>query len=360
MSEATQEPSEATQEPSEATQEPSEATQAIDRFDAVASVIEQALGSGKPVRSMNMVDGGRGVFSNVWRCELDDPVGSVAVKMLRTNSNGLAAVASGAAAREVLAYRTILPRTPAVSAPRCFGIADDPGGDPAFVFEDLSSHRSSDQLDGLDDSDVRAITLELIALHEAWAEHPDLDMIDVRRAAPASFADAGIDRGLDVLDNEWMSVDPGLRSALRRLADHRALAIEAFVEEGGITLCHGDPRADNVVFETDGRAVLFDWQQMAIQFGEADLAWLLATSVTPAVRRAIETDVVASYAMARGQDAATTWRRYVLGMVLPGLAVLFLAQRQTPDARSRAFVRTSIERIATAIKDLRVLEVLSA
>jgi aminoglycoside phosphotransferase (APT) family kinase protein len=312
------------------------------------------MGPGQTIRSMASIDGGRGMFSHVWQCTLDGAVGSVAVKMLRADSNGEAAITSGAVAREVLAYQTILPATPLVSAPHCFGITNDADGHPAFVFEDLSAHHTSDQLDGLDNAEVRAVTLELIALHEAWSEHSDLDRIEVRRATPASLPDAGIERGLDVLDSEWASIDPTRRSALRRLADHRSAPIDAFVDEGGTTLCHGDPRADNVMFDDNGRAVLFDWQQMAIQFGEADLAWLLATSVTPERRRTIESDVVASYAIARGQDAVTTWRRYVLGMVLPGLAVLFLAQRQTSDPRSRALVETSIDRIATAVDDLGV------
>ena len=337
---------------SEATHEPSEATQDLGGGSVVGSIVEQVMGPGRTIGAEMSIDGGRGMFSHVWRCALDGPVESVAVKMLRTDGNGEAAVTSGAAAREVLAYRSILPTTPTVSAPRCFGIVDDPHGHPAFVFEDLSSHRSSDQLAGLDRGDVAAVAIELIELHEAWSGRADLDMIEVRRATPAALPDAGIERGLDVLDNEWTSVDSTLRSALRRLADHRSAAIEAFVGQDGPTLCHGDPRADNVVFDSNGRAVLFDWQQMAIQFGEADLAWLLATSVRPELRRTIESDVVASYAMARGQDAATTWRRYVLGMALPGLSVLFLAQRRTPDTRSRALVRTSIERIATAIDDV--------
>lgn len=330
----------------------SEATQEVDDGRVVESIVERVMGTGQRIGARVSIDGGRGMFSHVWRCALDGPVGSVAVKMLRADGNGEAAIASGAAAREILAYQSILPATPTVSAPRCFGVVDDPDGHPAFVFEDLSSHRSSDQLAGLDRGDVMAVAIELIALHEAWSGRSELEVIDVRRATPAALPSVGIERGLDVLDNEWRSIDPALRSALRRLADHRSAAIEAFVDEDGSTLCHGDPRADNVVFDNDGRAVLFDWQQMAIQFGEADLAWLLATSVTPELRRTIESDVVASYAMVRRQDAATTWRRYVLGMTLPGLAVLFLAQRRTSDGRSRDLVQTSIERIATAIDDL--------
>jgi len=318
----------------------------------VITMVEQVLGSGRSVRIIGDIDLGRGVFSHVIRCGVDHPGGTVAVKLLRSDANGAAAVASGAAAREVLAYEHLLPATPSVRSPACLGIATDSIGRPALVLEDLTDHRWSDQLDGLNDVDLRAVTSELIHLHEAWAGSPALDTIEVRRSTPASLPDAGIDRGLEALDR-W-GIGEQHQQALRDLASARTTCVPAFVAEGGATLCHGDPRADNVAFDHDGRAVLFDWQQMAIQFGEADVAWLLATSVTPETRRSLEADIVASYAMARGQDAATTWHRYVLGMVLPGLSVLFLAQRDSTDERTRRFIATSIERIASAVDDLGV------
>ncbi len=328
------------------------------RADTIDAVIEQVFGPGHKVRSIDEVDRGRGVFSHVLRCTIDGHEDPVAVKLLRSDANGAAAIAMGAAAREVLAYETILPATPTVCAPRCYGIASDASGRPAFVLEDLSGHRWSDQLDGLADLDVRAVVAELIALHLKWTDPSTLATIDVRRSTPSLLADEGVDAGLRALES--LAVEPAHRDALTRLADVRPAAVRSFNEEGGATLCHGDPRADNVAFATGGRAVLFDWQQMAIQFGEADLAWLMATSVTPAVRSTIESDVVASYAIARGQDAATTWRRYVLGMVLPGLSVLFLAQRSSSDDRTRHFIDLSIQRISTAVDDLDVVGQISS
>lgn len=326
--------------------------------DTIDAVIEQVFGPGHHVRSIDDVDRGRGVFSHVLQCTIDGRDDPVAVKLLRADANGAAAIAMGAAAREVLAYESILPATQTVCVPRCHGIAYDNSGRPAFVLEDLSGHRWSDQLDGLSDLDVRAVVTELIALHVRWTDASTLSAITVRRSTPSGLSDDGIDAGLHTL--ERLGVQPTHRDALTRLADVRAVAVRSFNEEGGATLCHGDPRADNVAFATGGRAVLFDWQQMAIQFGEADLAWLMATSVTPAMRSAIESDVVASYAIARGQDAATTWRRYVLGMVLPGLSVLFLAQRSSSDDRTRQFIDLSIQRIATAVEDLDVVGLISS
>ena len=227
----------------------------------------------------------------------------------------------------------------------------------SLVLEDLSQLRAVDQVDGLSHADVVAVVAELGALHERWNGELALADLDVRRATPSLLSPAGIAAGLEVLEQRWSGhLGRTNCDALRALAAVREPLVAAFVDEEGATLCHGDSRADNVVFEPTGRAVLFDWQQMAVQFGEADLAWLLATSVTPVVRRGIEADVVAGYALVRRQDAETTWRRYRLGMLLPGLAVLFLAQRDVTSAATTNLVATSLERIATAVIDLGVAQ----
>ena len=332
--------------------------------DRTKAALFAVFGDETTIGSITPVDHGRGVFSHVMRAELDPPAShagltSVAVKLLRADANGAAAVTSGAVSREVLAYQELLPSTEAVATPAFFGVSVDGRDIPSLVLQDLSAFRHADQVAGLDDPDLRAIVAELIALHTTWAGRPELDVIEVRTSTPTHFAPEALERGAAALDTRWDSISGERRAALQELATNRAAAVDAFTSEADPTLCHGDPRADNVAFDHNGRAFLFDWQQMAIQFGEADLAWLLATSVDRQVRRSTEGDIVASYAMARRQDAATTWRRYVVGMALPGLAVLLLAQRAVDDERSERFVRTSIERIADAIIDLRVTDTLS-
>lgn len=329
----------------------------------VAPIVAAVFGDDVEPASVENIDGGRGVFSHVVRCRLQSQDSSrelpktVAIKWLRDNANGASAMSSGAASREVLAYERLLPATPTVSAPRCFGVGADSRGRPALVLEDLSEERWSDQLDGLSPHDLRLVTAELICLHEQWAGAAELDTLEVRRSTPSNLPVEGIANGLRALEG-W-DVAPDHVEALQRLADVRTAAVAAFVGEKAPTLCHGDPRADNVAFRHN-RAVLFDWQQLAVQFGESDLAWLLATSATPDVRRQVESDIVASYALARNQDAATTWRRYAVGMVLPGLAVLFLAQRTADDERTQRFIATSVQRIAIAVDDLGVADVVSS
>lgn len=313
--------------------------------------------SPRTVLGLARVDGGRGVFSEVERCVLSGAPHSVVIKHARRDANGRAAIAAGAYRRESIAYETVLPATSSVARPGYFGSTHSPDGGISFVLEDLSDLRAVDQIAGLRADDVRRVAKELIELHTAWSDRPELDALAVRRATPSHLAVEGLTAGLQMLDEHWRDlVSDRARAALHLLVERRENVVGAFVAEGGQTLCHGDPRADNVVFAEDDRAVLFDWQQMAVQFGEADLAWLLSTSTTPETRRDVEADVIASYALARGQNAATTWERYRLGMVLPGLAVLFLAQRETADERTEQLIATSLERIGIAVDDLAAAE----
>jgi len=327
-----------------------------------AQLILEAAGISGTVGSVSRIDDGRGVFSIVERIHLiDSSLGhaTVAIKHGLNDVNGQAAISSGAYQREALAYEVLLPATGEVLRPECFGVVRHSAGAISFVLEDLSSCRSVDQLVGLSRDDIAGVVAELLDLHVSWSINPQLMRVDVRRDTPSHLAADGLVSGLDVIDEVWSSIlHDEQRASFHSLVSHRKDAVAQFVGEGGETLCHGDPRADNVAFRGDRRAVLFDWQQLAVQFGEADLAWLLATSATPDVRREVEAELVASYAIARGQDAATTWRRYRTGMILPGLAVLFLAQRSATHDRTRDMIGTSLRRIATAIDDLAVVDLI--
>ncbi len=333
-----------------------------DEDGSVTGLAEQAIAAAlapdpPPVTSVEIIDGGRGVFSTVVRCHVVGGGPPLVVKLPRFDANGDAAVASGAYEREVVAYRDVLPVTPDVGAPAVHGIVEVAPGRPAFVLDDLGRHRAVDQGEGLTGPDVAAIAAELVCLHQRWSDERHRRAVDavhgLRRSTPSTLSPAGVGRGVELLGPRWGDeVDVDVRLALSELATAFDTVVGAFADVPAATLCHGDPRADNAVFDRGGRAILFDWQQMAVQFGEADLAWLLATSVTPEVRRSIEADVIASYALAIGQDAATTWRRYRIGSVLPGLAVLFLAQREADDPATRRMIVTSLRRIGAAVIDL--------
>ena len=323
----------------------------------MGSTVEDVLGRALPGRRVVRIERigvDRGVFSRVHRVELDagpEPP-SVVVKEPDPGPNGAAAAATGAYRREALSYRSLLPSTP-VAAPACHLVEEDDDGRVTLVLEDLSHRRAVDQLDGLQPDDAFAVAEQLAAMHASWGSSRELATLAVRRSAPSALEPAALEQGRVLLE-QWPQVDAPWRRTLGDLLARRPALVEAFTAAGPLTLCHGDPRADNVVFRADGTAVLFDWQQVAIQFPEADLAWLAATSLEPEVRRQIERDLVEAHASTLGHDPGPAWERYRLGMVLPGLAVLMLVQRQVEGPRARELVSTSVRRILTATTDLEV------
>ncbi len=309
---------------------------------------------GPAIGDLTDVNRGRGAFSVVVRVALDGGPATdgsragptpptVVAKLPDPGGNGVAARRSGAYRREAVAYRDLLPRSP-VAHPACLALLTDDDDGASFLLDDLGRHRVADQLDGLAPDDAVAVAESLVDLHRAWADPARLAPLPVRRNTLAALAPDAVAAGVAALDERWGGdVDADQRRALADLAAVHTGLIGRFEGEPP-TLCHGDPRADNLVFdEATGRPILFDWQQLAIQFGEADLAWLAATSLTVDVRRRIERDLVTA--------GGGRHERYRLGLALPGLAVLLLAQRELPSARARRFVATSLRRIATAIAD---------
>ncbi len=321
---------------------------AADEVRDVGELLVEAFGpDGWRLVGMDDAAGGRGVFSRVLRVRLAwtdgaDGPGSVIVKLPAAGPNGDAARASGAYRREALAYRQLLPGTPvATPAVHHVRLVDD---DVSLVLEDLGAERAVDQMEGLSPNDALSVGLELTRLHHHWRRSPRLTGLAIRRSTPAALPAEALDAGLTALRQRWSAdVDADQRRAFDDLVAARPAVVDAFGAAGPPTLCHGDPRADNLVFRDPDRAVLFDWQQVAIQFGAADLAWLAATSLRPDVRRATEPTLLA--------ECDTPIDRYRLGLVLPGLAVLLLAQRRATDRRTERFIATSLTRIGQALVD---------
>ncbi len=306
-------------------------------------LVRAAFAGAASIRNVTDAGEGRGIFSDVLRLELSglNVPETVVAKLPAAGSNGEAAIASGAVGREAFAYRDLLAEAP-VRSPRLFAI-HEAGSSISFLFEDLGHRRAVDQLDGLGREDTIAVVSALAHLH-AWqpAQPPD-----IRVCTPALFDPEALERGLDLLEPRW-GLTADITAAFRHLLDRRTILIESFAALPS-TLCHGDVRADNLVFDPDGVPVLFDWQQIAWQTGAADVAWLLATSLEPEVRRAVRHEVTSAYAQARDTTDELADAAIRLGYVLPGLAVLMLAQRASTNERTRAFIRTSVERIGLAV-----------
>ncbi len=327
------------------------ATDVLCGQSGVNRLVRAAFGPRTVVTAQADVAGGRGVFSEVVRLELSGSNGlppSVVAKLPVDNANRTAAATSGAYLREAAAYEHLLPRS-TVSRPKLYTsvIVD---ATAAFLIEDLTSLRRVDQLDGLQAGDAVTVAQALRRFHRQWRNRLEspaniVDRLAIRRSSVAGFPVESLHRGLEAVRDRWNDVTAEQADTFARLLANAPALVDAFTAAAARnpTLCHGDPRADNLSFGADGTPVFYDWQQIAVQFGEADLAWLAATSLSPEVRRSCHHDLLAAH------GAETDLFR--LGLVLPGLAALLLAQREADHERTRRFISTSLQRIAAALID---------
>jgi aminoglycoside phosphotransferase (APT) family kinase protein len=347
--------------------------------EGIRRLVSEAFGTETLISDPTEIGGGRGTFSDVYHLRLV-PAGrrshrpstaaggtaspqqtpaTVVAKLPADSANRDAAATIGAYDREDIAYRYLVPHSP-IAAPVCFArIAD--GSTAAFLLEDLTGHRFVDQIQGLQAHDAAAVAEQLARLHRFWtseltAPGNPVGRHNVRRATVSALSTERLEAGLGALRRQWAEIGDETVAAFAAVVNERERLVERFAAgmagsaaPGQLTLCHGDPRADNLCFGADGTPVLFDWQQIAVQFGEADLAWLAATSLEPDVRRRCEADLLDVY----GGDAD----RYRLGFVLPGMAALMLAQRVADRPRTRRFIATSLRRIGTALDDHQVAKI---
>jgi aminoglycoside phosphotransferase (APT) family kinase protein len=320
-----------------------------DEVATVEALVSSAFGpEAKPTGVMEDVNRGRGAFSTVLRLELIGPgtPPTAVAKLATSGPNRQAAVDSGAYRREALAYRDLLTGAP-VATPTAYAVSEADDGTCALLLEDLTGHRHADQIDGLRAEDAVTVAADLARFHRSWADSPRLDDLAIRHNTVATLPRPGLAAGLTCLDTRWGDVvDAGARRRYQALVEGADRLAQRFGDQRA-TLCHGDPRADNLVFDRSNRTVLFDWQQMAVQFAEADLSWLAATSLDVETRRRVDDQLIAAH----GGDAS----RYRLGFALPGLTVLLLAQRELPTERANRFVGVSLQRIAAALDDLDVV-----
>ncbi|MEO9200387.1 MAG: phosphotransferase [Antricoccus sp.] len=152
----------------------------------------------------------------------------------------------------------------------------------AFVLmlEDMAPAIQGDQLAGATVQQVRAALSEAAALHAwrppagdftqfSWLNHGGSNREVLLNALPAIYPQFR-ERFADLLSTDILDLGHELIVRLERYFDH---------EQAEICLQHSDLRIDNILYDqgTD-RAVVVDWQTLAIGTSAGDVAYLLGTS----------------------------------------------------------------------------------
>ncbi|HEY2751905.1 phosphotransferase [Phenylobacterium sp.] len=289
--------------------------QAVEDLDpgwlrSVVRPADLATFSGLTSVSAERLAEGVGIATDIYRLHLSYAPGAAMgpatlVMKLPSSNPDVRVIAEGAGIyqREVLFYREIAP-TVALRMPKAY-VAEFYPQTRGFVLvmEDLASAVDGDQVAGLPLEHARLALNGIAALHAKWWDRPELRALE---ATIPPFGE-GPWRGTGArLAAAWpvfeRFLDGRASPALRRIGARMAAAIEPMMDglaQAPRTLCHGDFRADNLMFasQDDGRPtlIILDWQWALQARGAVDVGYLLSMSVTTALRRAHEDDLLRGY-----------------------------------------------------------------
>jgi hypothetical protein len=184
-------------------------------------------------------------------------------------------------AREVAFYRNVAPHTPHVPQ-AAFAAADTTGS--VILLPDLSDHRAYPLVDGASPQ-VAALALQsLAAIHARWWNAP-----------PMLAADLCTEFGFATHWPAFRAAHPDLPPGLLALGDRLAAGQAPDPDPGPHTLTHADAHLENLLISPTGDAVWLDWQMAGGGMAVADVCYFLTSSLDPALRRAIEGDLIAHW-----------------------------------------------------------------
>ncbi len=173
----------------------------------------------------------------------------------------------------------------------------------ALLLEDVAGGDIHGLLDPPSVDQLAAALEHLAALHAGfWGDEMLVECTALRPVLtliPNAFVSVFRHRAADVARQRWSG---WLTSAhLRRfdeIADRFCDDIE--LVNTPVTLCHGDPRSDNLIFMADGEVVLLDWSLAAYAHPGYDVGYLLSSAVEPEDASTVGVKLIAHYLAALG------------------------------------------------------------
>ena len=259
--------------------------------------------------------------------------------------------------REVGFFERLAQVTP-LRSPKCYHaqLMDD----TRFVrlLEDLGQgYQLGDQLLGATATQVVATARALADLHASWWKSPDVEALDwiPRSNEPSYLATVPplYSAGLAILESGGER-DRELLGFLKAVERQIPKALHTMASDP-VTLCHGDPRLDNIFFASDGSPVFIDFQLMLRQRGASDLGHLMLTSVEPEIATANWQQALDAWyraLLAQGvqefewEDAV---RHYKLSVAYYSAGAMAMLALETGNERGAALTRKYVERLRHAL-----------
>ena len=243
---------------------------------------------------------------------------------------------------------------------------DEESGSVCLLLEDLSGMEAGDQIAGCTPEQARKVVSALGSLHaEFWEGRRGGDSLGVRRFDSRSSTSVRMHgASWRRLRESTMTIPAGLSHVADVIEPHVA-AIRDRLGASPTTLLHGDVRADNSFFHSEG-VKLIDWQAVREGRGPYDLAYFISTSLSEQMRRDHQDDLLTLYVETIAEKEVTSYgmseciedfRWGLLDVVtffgMIGAALDFSA------GRGLQLANLVMSRLWTSIEDNRALDLLN-
>lgn len=266
---------------------------------------------------------------------------------------------------EVRFYTEIRPNL-RLEAPRCFGgLFDERTRQFGLLLEDLTQRgaRFPNATTDVTLEEIRSLLTALATLHaEYWQSRvleTELAWVPTRLQGGMFPVFDGIGRELVRYQVEQHLFKQALLRPLGRTVDELWAALwrsQQILDSGPRTLLHGDPHIGNTYLLPGAVGGLLDWQLMARGHWANDVAYLIATALSPEARARHERDLLEFYVDALGRAGVTerpsredAWRAYRLAIIW-GIVIGWLI---TPPVNyGEAITSANIERLVRAACEL--------
>lgn len=270
--------------------------------------------------------------------------------------------------REVRFFKELATRSPIRVPASYYGDVDEETSHFVQIMEDMGDLRIVDQNEGMDLADARQAVDELARWHATWWN--DCDDL-VKSGSIVALTDPIYPAVLPVVFAEgWEKLNAEMKLAPSILQvgagwSARMPSLLHSINGGHNTMCHGDYRADNLLFDTNGSVVLLDFQLTGQGSGAYDLAYMITQSLTPDMAGEQESHLFERYKaglIANGVSEAETedlWDRY-REAALFCLAYPVIASRgmDLNDERQYQLIDNMNTRFARAVDQLDLFDLM--
>lgn len=277
-------------------------------------------------------------------------------------------VALGNYMREVNFYRH-LAHGALVQTPRCyFTDIDDATHEFVLMMEDLAPAEQGDQLIGVSLPVTRLVLEQAAKLHAShWGDDSldELPWVNGTKNAPAPLTEElvqGIWQGFK--DRYGARVTPLAEAIGEKYTRNWARMRE---RQGPRCLTHNDFRPDNMMFATPAGGypvTVLDWQSIGYGSGATDVAYFLAGSLPPDVRRAHQASLLDEYLAHLGALGVTGYARadldrdYAAGSFQLFVTAFFAAMVVNQTARGDDMFFVMLNGASAQIEDTGALALL--